>query len=84
MEELILVTGCTLVDAWAAAAFVGRTEIAEISLSVSRPQDRGDIMFECRSTQGDVAQHYSCFDSARFLVPFTHCTPTFSIFASEE
>jgi hypothetical protein len=66
MEELILVTGCTLVDAWAAAAFVGRTEMAEISLAASRTPDKSDIRFECRSIQGDVAQHYNDFDSKRF------------------
>ena len=32
MEDLILVTGRTLVHSWAAAAFLGRTETAEISL----------------------------------------------------
>jgi hypothetical protein len=32
MEDLILVTGRTLVHSWAAAAFLGRTKIAEISL----------------------------------------------------
>ena len=32
MEDLILVTGRTLVHSWAAAAFLGRAETAEISL----------------------------------------------------
>lgn len=32
MEDIILVSGCTLVTAWAAAAFVDSNQDAEISL----------------------------------------------------
>ena len=35
MEELILVTGCTLVTSWGVAAFVDRTEDAEVLLRVN-------------------------------------------------
>ena len=41
MEDLILITGCTLVDSWAAAAFVGRSETAEISL-VAQTGDKSE------------------------------------------
>ena len=65
MEELILVTGCTLVDSWAAVAFVGRSESAEISLVAQTP-DRSDRSFEVGDFEGDVTQHCSYFDSFRF------------------
>jgi hypothetical protein len=65
MEDLILVTGYTLVDSWAAAAFVGRSETAEISL-VARTRDMSERSFECSNVQGDVTHHCSYFDSVRF------------------
>jgi hypothetical protein len=65
MEDLILITGCTLVDSWAAAAFVGRSETAEISL-VAQTGDMSERIFECSNVQGDVTHHCSYFDSVRF------------------
>ena len=65
MEELILVTGCTLVDSWAAVAFVGRSGSAEISLVAQMP-DSSDRSFEISHFEGAVTHHCSYFDSVRF------------------
>jgi hypothetical protein len=65
MEDLILVTGCTLVDSWAAAAFVGRSETAEISL-VAQTRDKSERSFECSNIRGDVTHHCSYFDLVCF------------------
>jgi hypothetical protein len=61
MEDLILVTGCTLVTSWAAVAFLGRTGTAEISLV--QTSDRSETSFEFNNIRGNVAQHCSSFDS---------------------
>jgi hypothetical protein len=60
MEDLILVTGCTLVTSWAAVGFLGRTGTAEVSL-IQMP-DRSERSFECNKIRGDVVQHCSGFD----------------------
>ena len=74
MEDLILVTGCTLVDSWAAVSFIGRSGSAEISL-VEQTSDRSDRSFECGNVQGDVIQHCSYFDLVRFPRPtYLKCT----------
>jgi hypothetical protein len=57
MEDLILVTGCTMVTSWATAAFLGRSETTQISL-VDTP-DKSEKCFEFRNIQGDVARHCS-------------------------
>ena len=62
MEDLILVTGCTLVTSWAAAAFLGRSGAAEVSL-IERPHQNG-ISFEF-NTRGDVARNCSLPDPVR-------------------
>lgn len=64
MEDLILVTGCTLVTSWAAVAFLGRIGTAEISL-VQTP-DRSETSFEFNNIRGNVTQHCSSFDSVCF------------------
>jgi hypothetical protein len=64
MEELILVTGCTLVTSWATAAFLGRSETTQISL-VQMP-DKSERSFEFRNIRGDVARHCSRLDPVRF------------------
>ena len=69
MEDLILVTECTLVKLWAAAAFIGRSETAKIAL-VSSLEDSSGPSFEFRNFGGDVAHNCSYFDSVRFFVPF--------------
>ena len=64
MEELILVSGCTLVTSWAAAAFVDNNMEAEISLA-SRPFNNGGASFVWGNIRGPVAHHNSRFDPVR-------------------
>jgi hypothetical protein len=64
MEDLILVTGCTLATSWATAAFLGRSETTQISL-VDTP-DKSERCFEFRNIQGDVARHCSRSCPVRF------------------
>ena len=66
MEDLILVTECTLVKLWAAAAFIGRSGMASIAL-VPPSQDLSGQSFELRNFEGDVAHNLSYFDSVRFF-----------------
>ena len=83
MEDLILVTGYTLVDSWGAVAFVGRSGEAEISLIVQTP-NRSDRSFECSNIQGDVMQHCSYFNSVRFPRPiYSPYTDFFSFAVSQ-
>ena len=66
MEDLILVSGCTLVTSWAAAEFVGNTE-GEISLaSASGPFRYGEANFDWRNIRGPVVYHNSQYDPVRF------------------
>jgi hypothetical protein len=60
MEDLILITGCTLVTSWAAAAFLGSSETADISM-VERPHQNG-TGFEFNNARGGVVYHCSRFD----------------------
>ena len=53
MEDLILVTGCTLVASWAAAAFVDNTMDAEISLEI-RVLSNGGASFVWSNIRGPV------------------------------
>ena len=72
MEDLILVTGCTFVTSWAAAAFLGRSGVAatflghsgEAQVSIGRSRQDG-ISFEFENTQGNVVRHCSRFDPVR-------------------
>jgi hypothetical protein len=63
MEELILVSGCTLVTSWAAAVFVENTE-ASISLA-SRALSNGGAGFVWSNIRGNVEYHNSRSDSTR-------------------
>ncbi|KAF8496689.1 hypothetical protein F5888DRAFT_1701790 [Russula emetica] len=63
IEELILVSGCTLATSWAAAAFVDNTMDAEISLASRTIGDNGGASFSWRNMQGPVQHHNSPFDS---------------------
>ena len=63
MEDLVLVTGCTLVTSWAAAAFLGRSGAAEVSL-IETPHQNGTSL-EFNNTQGEVERHCSHFDPVR-------------------
>jgi hypothetical protein len=65
MEDLILVSGCTLVTSWAAAAFVDDTMDAEISLA-SRTLNNGGASFVWSNIRGRVLYHNSCFEPVRY------------------
>ena len=65
MEDLVLVTGCTLVTSWAAAAFLDSSEFSLIE----RPHQKG-TSFEFNNIRGTVAQHSSRFDTVRPAVMF--------------
>jgi hypothetical protein len=65
MEDLILVSGCTLVTSWAAAAFVDDTMDAEISLAASRTLNNGGASFVWSNIRGRVLFHNSCFEPVR-------------------
>ena len=63
MEDLILVTGCTLVASWAAAVFDGqsvRSDAPTISLE-ARKSDGGGAQFFWRNIRGNVEYHNSRF-----------------------
>ena len=64
MEELILVSGCTLVTSWAAAAYVDNTPEAEISLA-SRALSCSGARFVWSNIQGPVVYRNSRFDPVR-------------------
>jgi len=64
MEDLILVSGCTLVASWAAAAFVDNNLDAEISLT-SRTFSNVGTSFVWGNSRGRVAYHNSRFDPVR-------------------
>jgi hypothetical protein len=64
MEDLILVSGCTLVTSWAAAAFVDDTMDAEISLE-SRTLNNGGTSFVWSNIRGRVLYHNSCLEPVR-------------------
>jgi hypothetical protein len=64
MEDLILVSGCTLATSWAAAAFVDDTTDGEISLA-SRGLDNGRAIFSWSNIQGRVLYHNSRFETVR-------------------
>jgi hypothetical protein len=64
LEDLILVSGCTLVNSWAAAEFVGNTE-GEISLA-SATFRNGGARFVWYNIWGPVVYHNSQHDPVRF------------------
>jgi hypothetical protein len=64
VEELILVSGCTLVTSWAAAAFVDDTMDAEISLT-SRTLNNGGANFVWSNIRGRVSYHNSRLEPVR-------------------
>ena len=77
MEELILVSGCTLVTSWAAAVLVDNTMKAEISLA-SRTLSNGEASFVWSNNQGAVVYHNSRFDPVRSLgYVYLACTDFF-------
>ena len=69
MEDLILVTGCTLVTSWAAAAFDDYAtgmpaDATSISLDAQK-FDRGGAQFFWRNIRGNVEYHHSRFNPVR-------------------
>jgi hypothetical protein len=64
VEDLILVSGCTLVTSWAVAAFVDDTIDAEISLA-SRTFNNGGASFVWSNVRGRVLYHNSRFEPVR-------------------
>ena len=61
MEDLILVTGCTLVNSWAAAVFDDDFADAKISLA-STTLNSGGASFIWRNIRGTVEYHDSQLD----------------------
>jgi len=58
MEDLILVSGCTLVTTWGAAAFVDNALEVEISLAARSLRDgRGRFYWNKTGSYGAVAYH---------------------------
>jgi hypothetical protein len=63
IEDLILVTGCTLVTSWAAAAFDGRMSVDPTTISLeTRKSDGGGAQFFWRNIRGCVEYHNRRFD----------------------
>jgi len=80
MEDLILVTGCTLATSWAAAVFnVSQTSAdanpTTISLDIKKFH-RGDAQFVWCNDRGNVDYHNSHFDPVRspgyIFLPWTY------------
>jgi hypothetical protein len=69
MEDLILVTGSTLVTSWAAAAFDGHimsVDLDPTTISLeARKSDGGGAQFFWRNIRGIVEYHNSRFDPVR-------------------
>jgi hypothetical protein len=69
MEDLILVTGCTMATSWAAAVFVGTMSKDENATTISleaRNSDSGGAQFFWRNIRGNVECHNSRFDPVRY------------------
>ena len=66
MEDLILVTGCTLVTSWAAAAFDGHISVDPTTISLeTRKSHGGRAQFFWRNSRGCVEYHDNSFDPVR-------------------
>jgi hypothetical protein len=65
VEDLILVSGCTLVTSWAAAAFADDTMDAEISLASTALSNCG-ASFVWSNIRGRVLYHNSRFEPVRY------------------
>ncbi len=83
IEELILVSGCTLATSWAVAAFMDNTMEAEISLASRTLSANAGASFAWNNARGPVLYNNSRFDPvsspgklylacAEFLLPFLH------------
>lgn len=80
MDDLILVTGCTLVNSWAAAAFDDyAADGAQVSLT-SRTLKNGGAGFVWGNIRGAVVNHDSQLNPVcSILVTFTRCALTFFV-----
>ena len=79
IEDLILVTGCTLVTSWGAAAFLDSTLGAEVSLK-TQALDGGGARFNWSEIRPSVAFHNSQQDSVRWpSLASHHSLTSFSI-----
>jgi hypothetical protein len=68
IEELILVSGCTLAASWAVAAFVDNTSMnAEISLASRTLDDNGGARFIWNNMRGPVRYNNSRFNPVSLL-----------------
>jgi hypothetical protein len=68
MEDLILVSGCTLVTSWAAAACVDMDTTFEAKISLtSRSLSNVEASFVWNNLGGRVVYHNSRFDPVRSL-----------------
>jgi hypothetical protein len=65
MEDLILVSGCTMATSWAAAAFVDNNSEAEISLVSRTLSNVGASFLWSNVCWGRVSFHNSSFDPVR-------------------
>jgi hypothetical protein len=62
MEDLILVTGCTLAKSWAVAAFDGTMSMEDDATTISldaRKSDGGGAQFVWRNMRGSVVHNHS-------------------------
>jgi hypothetical protein len=69
MEDLILVTGCTLVTSWATAVFDDHMSVDSDAATLSleaRKSDGGGAQFFWRNIRGNVEYHNSRFDPVRY------------------
>jgi hypothetical protein len=62
IEDLILVSGCTLATSWAVAAFVDNTMDSEISLASRTLGHNGGAEFIWSNERGPVQHRNSRFD----------------------
>ena len=68
MEDLILVTGCTLVTSWAVAVFMDNNQDSEAEISLaSNILSNGGTDFIWSNIRGPVVCRNSQFNAVRFL-----------------
>ena len=83
MEDLILVSGCTMATSWAAASFVDDTSEAEISLTSTLLGNAG-ASFVWGNVRGRVSYHNSRFNPVcSLLMFFCACADSSFIIATE-
>ncbi|KAF8474351.1 hypothetical protein DFH94DRAFT_695423 [Russula ochroleuca] len=72
MDDLILVTGCTMVNSWAAAVFDDYNADAQVSLG-SKILNNGGASFVWNNIRGTVEYHDSQLDPSNTFVPQNRC-----------